>query len=60
MKKKINSINENNNEKEKINIISYQNNENQNDDFTKGLTKILIEKTNKLNRIKQKYLLEKN
>ena len=58
--KKINSINENNNEKEKINIISYQNDENQNDDFTKGLTKILIEKTNKLNKIKQKYLLEKN
>ena len=53
-------INKNNNEKQIINKISNQNKENQNDDFTKDLYSILIEKTNKLNKIKQKLLLEKN
>ena len=53
-------INKNNNEKQIINKISNQNKENQNDDFTKDLNSILIEKTNKLNKIKQKLLLEKN
>ena len=53
-------INKNNNEKQIINKISNHNKENQNDDFTKDLYSILIEKTNKLNKIKQKLLLEKN
>ena len=53
-------INKNNNEKQIINKISNQNKENQNDDFTKDLYSIIIEKTNKLNKIKQKLLLEKN
>ena len=53
-------INKNNNEKQIINKISNQNKENENDDFTKDLYSILIEKTNKLNKIKQKLLLEKN
>ena len=53
------SINENN-EKQKRNKISKQNIENQKDEFTKELYKILSEKTNKLNKMKRKYLLEKN
>ncbi len=54
------SINENNDEKQKRNKISKQNIENQKDEFTKELYKILSEKTNKLNKMKRKYLLEKN